>query len=173
MLRGKIPHFRLTCVAQKRRCLSSLLLLLQIIKKTCLCLAFKDSISCRKWMTCARCREGRSIFHPFSWQIQCSFHECCLVHHLPNLWMKDQSHQPSESCHHGCLSCGIVQSTYMTNQLTQPDAQSCSPPHCELRSSYCSSQHNTFVLEARESLLWLVWNKSCLSEASPEWSILL
>ena len=25
MLRGKIPHFRLTCVAQKRRCLSSLL----------------------------------------------------------------------------------------------------------------------------------------------------
>ena len=24
MLRGKIPHFRLTCVAQKRRCLSSL-----------------------------------------------------------------------------------------------------------------------------------------------------
>ena len=23
MLRGKIPHFRLTCVAQKRRCLSS------------------------------------------------------------------------------------------------------------------------------------------------------
>ena len=27
MLRGKIPHFRLTCVAQKRRCLSSLLLI--------------------------------------------------------------------------------------------------------------------------------------------------
>ena len=26
MLRGKIPHFRLTCVAQKRRCLSSLLI---------------------------------------------------------------------------------------------------------------------------------------------------
>ena len=26
MSRGKIPHFRLTCVAQKRRCLSSLLL---------------------------------------------------------------------------------------------------------------------------------------------------
>ena len=26
MLRGKIPHFRLTCVAQKRRCLSSLML---------------------------------------------------------------------------------------------------------------------------------------------------
>ena len=26
MLRGKIPHFWLTCVAQKRRCLSSLLL---------------------------------------------------------------------------------------------------------------------------------------------------
>ena len=25
MLRGKIPHFRLTCVAQKRRCLSSLM----------------------------------------------------------------------------------------------------------------------------------------------------
>ena len=25
MLRGKIPHFRLTCVAQKRRCLSSLI----------------------------------------------------------------------------------------------------------------------------------------------------
>ena len=25
MLRGKIPHFRLTCVTQKRRCLSSLL----------------------------------------------------------------------------------------------------------------------------------------------------
>ena len=25
MLRGKIPHFRLTCVAQKRLCLSSLL----------------------------------------------------------------------------------------------------------------------------------------------------
>ena len=25
MLRGKIPHFRLTCVAQKRCCLSSLL----------------------------------------------------------------------------------------------------------------------------------------------------
>ena len=26
-LRGKIPHFRLTCVAQKRRCLSSLLVI--------------------------------------------------------------------------------------------------------------------------------------------------
>ena len=26
MLRGKIPHFRLTCVAQKRRCLSSLII---------------------------------------------------------------------------------------------------------------------------------------------------
>ena len=26
MLRGKIPHFWLTCIAQKRRCLSSLLL---------------------------------------------------------------------------------------------------------------------------------------------------
>ena len=30
MLRGKIPHFRLTCVAQKRCCLSSLLSLIGI-----------------------------------------------------------------------------------------------------------------------------------------------
>ena len=60
MLRGKIPHFRLTCVAQKRRCLSSLITNANDYQKICYGLGATSSFRVVSERASARwSREGR------------------------------------------------------------------------------------------------------------------